>query len=101
WINVKPVIELKRRLIALHNPLRFRRLVGTESVIEPVEYTIGPQIVVLKDDFVGVGVVCDRAVGRSRVTNRAHRDTRSSRSGGFGFSLLLLRIRKISDSLLQ
>src|SRR5439155_75076 len=71
------------------------------GVVQPVEYTVGPQIVVLEDDFVGVRVERDRTIGRCRITDRAHWNTSSSRSRGSGLSLLLLRSRKISYSLLQ
>ena len=94
-VHVKAVIELQRRLIALHDPLGLRDLVvRRRGGGQAVEYAVGPLIVILQDDFVRVHVHRDRAIGRSQIGDGAQGRARSVGSELRGDSELLLGVGK-------
>src|SRR5437879_10600282 len=81
-IHIKAIVELKSGLITLDDSLWLCNFVVLRSFGQSIENPVRPQVVVLKNDFIGVDVDGNRTVRGGRIADCSQR-----RPSSFGSSL--------------
>ena len=70
-VNIEAVVVLDVRIAPLDDPLRLGHLSSRRRAVQTVENSCGPQVVVLKDDFIGCQIDSHRRVSGIRIRQRA------------------------------
>ena len=92
-IDVKPIIELQQGLVASNGSFRLADIVRSRGRRrQSIEHQVLPQIVVLQNHFIGVGVHRHRAIRRRRIADCAHRRARAVGSRFRSLFLFLFRM---------